>query len=581
MVDTFKNKRNHVLKPGVLLLTIFFLFGKSFSQPAEEEQFLIDYNLEYNISENGETNVIHKTTITNIQNDVIPTTYSFSAKQLEIYDVSAQTNGKEVNPKVEKKDGETMISVTIKDYTIGKGRQNTISLNYKTKSVAVKSGEIWNIYIPKIQTFEGISRYDVKISIPKSFGNKVYISPTPEIQKDEGENFVFLFTKNNFQSTGISAAFGDHQSVNFKIKYQIKNDSILPAIKKIAFPSDIENYQIVSYKKISPNPSKIKIDGDGNVIAYYFLKPKDKLEIELVGTARLYGRQINPDSGGTFKDIPNDIVKKYTREQKYWETESKYIKQISQELKNENLNVIQNAKKVYEFVIQNLNYDYDAQSKGMVERKGAEKALLQKENYTCMEFTDLFITISRAMGIPAREVNGYAFASEGENKPISINLNGGDYLHSWAEFYDPNYGWIQIDPTWGKTSGMDYFTKTDTSHLSFVTKGLSSEHPFSAGTYRFNNNERLIETALSQTSFDEEFKPNVKIKKVFNLNPFQAIKGFMRLKVENIGNISIYEVNGKTLPIKSSTYIYVKKDTDKIDVSDLRGNKFSVFITEN
>ena len=69
MVDTFKNKRNHVLKPGVLLLTIFFLFGKSFSQPAEEEQFLIDYNLEYNISENGETNVIHKTTITNIQND--------------------------------------------------------------------------------------------------------------------------------------------------------------------------------------------------------------------------------------------------------------------------------------------------------------------------------------------------------------------------------------------------------------------------------------------------------------------------------------------------------------------------------
>ena len=55
----------------------------------------------------------------------------------------------------------------------------------------------------------------------------------------------------------------------------------------------------------------------------------------------------------------------------------------------------------------------------------------------------------------------------------------------------------------------------------------------------------------------------------------------MRLKIENIGNISIYEVDGKTLPIKSSMYVYVKKDTDKIDVSDLRGNKFSVFITEN
>ncbi|HQG79325.1 MAG TPA: hypothetical protein PK564_03215, partial [bacterium] len=208
-MDILKKERNRVLKPGVLLLTIFFFFGKSFAQPAQDEQFLIDYNLEYNISENGETNVIHKTTITNIQNDVIPTTYSFSAKQLEIYDVSVQTNGKEVNPKVEKKDGETMVSVTIKDYAIGKGRQNIILLKYKTKSIAIKSGEIWNIYIPKIQALEGISGYDVKISIPKSFGNKVYISPAPEIQKDEEGNFIFLFTKNNFQSTGISAAFGD------------------------------------------------------------------------------------------------------------------------------------------------------------------------------------------------------------------------------------------------------------------------------------------------------------------------------------------------------------------------------------
>jgi len=569
--------KKFILKAIIIICTIFLSCGKSLAQG---DQFSIDYILEYDINENGETDVIHKAIITNLQNDVIPTIYTFSAKQLKIYDVSAKTNEKDTNPKVEEKNGETVISATIKDYAIGEGRQNTIILNYKTKSIAVKSGKIWNIYIPKIQAPEKASGYNIKISVPQSFGSKVYISPAPELQKEEDGKIAFYFTKENIQSSGISAAFGEYQPVNFKIRYQIKNDSFLPAIKKVAFPPDIKNYQSMSYKKISPSPEKTKTDKDGNVIAYYFLKPKNKLEIEIIGTARLYGRQIDPNLGGGFEKIPDNLKKIYTKEQKYWETKSKYIQQIAQELKDENLNVVQNAERVYEFVIQNLSYDYEAQNKGMVERKGAKEAIVQKENSTCMEFADLFIAISRAIGIPAREVNGYAFASEGENKPISINLNGGDYLHSWAEFYDPNYGWVQVDPTWGETSGIDYFYKNDTNHLSFVVKGLNSEHPFSAGTYRFNGNEKLIETALSQTSSDEDFIPNIEVKKVFNFNLFRSLKGFKKIKVENTGNVSVYEINGKALPIRSSTYTFIKKDSEKFEFLDINGNKFSLPINQ-
>lgn len=555
-----------------------FLFFSPFSK-ALNEQFLIDYNLDYDIYESGETSVTQISTITNLQNDVIPTSFSFSAKRLEIYDVSEETNGKDTIPKIDENNDDTTISVTIKDYAIGKGRQNKITLKYKTKSIATKSGNIWNINIPKIQIPDTATLYDVKLTIPKSFGPKIYISPTPTIEKTDENNNIFYFTKDTFQSTGITAGFGGFQPINFKVRYQIENPSILPAIKEIALPSDIKEYQSVSYDKIIPKPRKMTIDTDGNLIASYFLKPKQKLEIETVGTARLYGKQINQNFGGSFDELPKKLVNNYTKEKRFWETSSPYVQNIAKELKNEDESVTKNAKKIYDFITNNLTYDFEATNKGMVERRGANTVASQKNSWTCMEFTDIFVATARAMGIPAREINGFAFASDDTRKPISINLNGGDFLHSWAEFYDSYYGWVQIDPTWGTTSEIDYFTKLDTNHFSFVVKGMDSENPFPAGTYRFSENENLIEVALSQNTFDENFEPILKINKVINLNPLEIIKKNIKLRIENIGKVTAYEVGEKLIPQGDKAYIYVKKDLEKITFKDFEGNEYSSSIS--
>ncbi|NCC70435.1 hypothetical protein EOM09_02540, partial [bacterium] len=36
----------------------------------------------------------------------------------------------------------------------------------------------------------------------------------------------------------------------------------------------------------------------------------------------------------------------------------------------------------------------------------------------CTDFTDLFITLARAKGIPAREVQGFAYTNNSKIKPI-------------------------------------------------------------------------------------------------------------------------------------------------------------------
>jgi len=107
-----------------------------------------------------------------------------------------------------------------------------------------------------------------------------------------------------------------------------------------------------------------------------------------------------------------------------------------------------------------------------------------------MEFTDMFIAIARAAGIPTREVQGYAYTQNERLRPLSLTLESGDILHAWPEYWDNERGWIQVDPTWGSTSGgLDFFNKLDFNHITFVQRGLSPISPYPAGSFKSNGNQ--------------------------------------------------------------------------------------------
>ena len=64
----------------------------------------------------------------------------------------------------------------------------------------------------------------------------------------------------------------------------------------------------------------------------------------------------------------------------------------------------------------------------------------------CNGYANLFVALCRASGVPARNVAGIC----AHNQPT---LQSGNFLdgtlgfHTWAEFYLPELGWIQVDPT--------------------------------------------------------------------------------------------------------------------------------------
>jgi len=195
----------------------------------------------------------------------------------------------------------------------------------------------------------------------------------------------------------------------------------------------------------------------------------------------------------------------------------------------------------------------------------------------CMEFTDTFIALARSMGIPAREINGYAYSKDPEKNPINISINEGDRLHAWPEFYDPNFGWVQIDPTWGNTSGIDYFSKLDLNHIVLVTKGIDSKYPIAAGFNKIDSNKKYLEFDFPDNSNSVTYNKDYSAEKVFSFNFISLLQEIEPIRVTNKGNSTLFNINGeKVLPFQSKT-VFVKKGSE-ISFEDFGGNKTTVQI---
>lgn len=114
---------------------------------------------------------------------------------------------------------------------------------------------------------------------------------------------------------------------------------------------------------------------------------------------------------------------------KFVEADSPLIRQQAARLKtNENLTT---AQRIQQWVAGSLQYS----GFSGVER-GALYAFEHRRG-DCTEFSDLFVALARAAGIPARQVGGYV-------APDNLTINPADF-HDWAEFRHDTI-WKIADP---------------------------------------------------------------------------------------------------------------------------------------
>lgn len=96
----------------------------------------------------------------------------------------------------------------------------------------------------------------------------------------------------------------------------------------------------------------------------------------------------------------------------------------------------------------NTNIEYSLASKmdGKDNIQSASQVLRTRYG-KCDELTTLFVSLSRALGVPARFVNGYAY-----NNNLELFGNDRWVAHTWAEvwFPSPVEKWIPFDVTYGE-----------------------------------------------------------------------------------------------------------------------------------
>lgn len=90
----------------------------------------------------------------------------------------------------------------------------------------------------------------------------------------------------------------------------------------------------------------------------------------------------------------------------------------------------------------NINYDLKSAGASVVEKSSW---VFENKKGVCDEMTNLFISMLRSLGIPARFVTGVAFS----------NINNEWGPHAWAEVYFPDGKWVPFDITYGQLGWVD------------------------------------------------------------------------------------------------------------------------------
>jgi transglutaminase-like putative cysteine protease len=516
-----------------LFLFLFFFsilnFCFSILSPLEAAgEFNTKYNFRYQVNPNGIVQVNQTVSLTNKLAAVYATKYSLTLPSAAVQNIKASDQAGPCQTEIKQGEKTTTITITFNEPALGVDKTFDFNLSYESLDMAQKNGEVWEINLPKIANESEVDDYSVSLVVPASFGQPAFMRPEAVETSKEDDFLVYRFVKTQLSNTGINAVFGPFQIFDFTLFYNLKNPNFSLGETEIALPPDTA-FQKLTYQKIEPQPLNIRVDEDGNWLAKYRLKPHEKMKITVVGKVKIFAQ---PEKN--FPPPSQESLAKNLGPAPFWEVDSPEIRQKAKNLKT--------PKEVYDFVVKTLNYDFNRVNQ-QVERRGAVGALANPNQAICMEFADLFVALSRAAGIPAREVEGFAYTTDSRLRPLSLMA---DVLHAWPEYYDEKRQvWIPVDPTWEKTTGgVDYFSKTDLNHFAFVIHGQESEFPYPAGSYKSDDSlGKDVQVGFGE--YQGEVKNDLKVD--FNL-PKEIFWGENKkgeIILKNNGQTAFYNLNYK------------------------------------
>ncbi|MGV8086602.1 MAG: transglutaminase-like domain-containing protein [Candidatus Woesearchaeota archaeon] len=185
------------------------------------------------------------------------------------------------------------------------------------------------------------------------------------------------------------------------------------------------------------------------------------------------------------------------------------IKNLASELISDKTDLYEIEYVFAEYVRKNIAYDLGTLTSNANQQSSW---VLDNRRGVCDEITNLFISLNRASGIPARFVSGVAYTN-------LDSIFGTSWVsHAWAEVYYPGIGWVPYDVTYGQ------YGFIDSGHIK-----LSDSHDSSSSNINYNylgNNIKLIPGELDIDVEVLKYGENAKARYNFEISSYSSKIGF-------------------------------------------------------
>lgn len=333
--------------------------------------------------------------------------------------------------------------------------KQTVRISYIHPELGEKVGGLVDAYIPafaenfQFQLESTTYRYRTRLKIPKSSGEENIVSVEPASKFSEGDFDVYVFNQDSLIGKFVWVQRGNQQVYKFQLRQQVlateaKQSGGINQYRMV-LPRDIDEVRVaqtVYFTRITPEPLVVAKDSEANIIGV-FRAPADRdFEIVLEGYAVVKNKGQGKISGaGRINEIDRVKFKKYLQPAEFWEVNAKEVEGKVETEVGDQEDVLTILNQLYGSVVEEIDYS-QVKRFGLNERQGALKTL-QGGAAVCMEYSDLYLTLLRNKGIPARAAFGYGYDSR-------LGADAQE-AHQWVQAYLPEQdNWVSIDVTWGE-----------------------------------------------------------------------------------------------------------------------------------
>jgi transglutaminase-like putative cysteine protease len=253
------------------------------------------------------------------------------------------------------------------------------------------------------------------------------------LAQDKIENF------NKFRSLDLAFSLTSGIDIN---QLEAKNNVEFIQADLSFFPKDTNLQSVSNFNAFATPNAKIVSDDTYTSYKWVTAKAGESLSFSVDATVATKNdvSKIRSPIKFPVKVVDSNVLE-YTKPSKFIDLNPAIEQQAHDIIGGEN-DLYKVMFKLADWTKRNIKYDLNTLTAEAVQKSSW---VLDNREGVCDEMTNLFISFTRSVGIPARFVSGMVYT----------NLDYAWGPHGWAEVYFPDHGWVPFDVTFGQYGWVD------------------------------------------------------------------------------------------------------------------------------